>query len=220
MSGVLRREIEGNHFSDLVRGHAGIDFCLDGAERRIEEIFSGSAGEGCSAYHTAIGPASEPDRCRAPSEPGGFGRNGPCRSDEALGCSQLSVFYCEDVLEADEVGDESRDGSVVYLLRCADLLDTTIQHHDGWRRGIFAHTSPIYVAVGGEYSLFDRVTAEYMLTLIEGSLEHIHNRAAHYGEGTVTHHHGEADHLAYLERPFREAIEAIHRRMHQMGIAH
>ena len=36
----------------------------------------------------------------------------------------------------------------------------------------------------------------------------------------VTHHHGEADHLAYLERPFLEAQAAIHQRMHQLGIAH
>ena len=34
------------------------------------------------------------------------------------------------------------------------------------------------------------------------------------------HHHGEADHLAYLERPFLQAREAIHRRMHQLGVPH
>jgi len=38
--------------------------------------------------------------------------------------------------------------------------------------------------------------------------------------GTVTHHHGEEDHQAYLERPFVEARDAIHRRMHQFGVAH
>jgi hypothetical protein len=112
------------------------------------------------------------------------------------------------------------EGNTWFAARCGGPGYTTVQHHDGWQRGIFAHTSPIYVAVGGEWSLFDRVTAEYMLTLIEGSLAHIHDRAAHYPEGSVTHHHGETNHLDYLERPFREAIEAIHRRMHQMGIPH
>lgn len=34
------------------------------------------------------------------------------------------------------------------------------------------------------------------------------------------HHHGEEDHLTYLERPFREAMEAIHRRMHEEGTGH
>jgi hypothetical protein len=112
------------------------------------------------------------------------------------------------------------EGHTWFAARCGGPGYSAVQHHDGWQRGIFAHTSPIYVAVGGAYSLFDRVTAEYMLTLIEGSLSFIHQRAAHYGEGTVTHHHGEADHLAYLERPFREAVEAIHRRMHENGIPH
>ena len=37
---------------------------------------------------------------------------------------------------------------------------------------------------------------------------------------TSVPHHGEMDHLAYLERPFVEARAAIHRRMHQLGIPH
>jgi hypothetical protein len=35
-----------------------------------------------------------------------------------------------------------------------------------------------------------------------------------------THHHGEADHQAYLERPFHQARAAIHRRMHELGLHH
>jgi hypothetical protein len=112
------------------------------------------------------------------------------------------------------------DGHTWLAARCGGPGYSARPHHDVWNRGIFAHTSPIYVAVGGEWGLFDRGTAQYMLTLIEGSLAHIHQRAAHYPADQVTHHHGEADHLAYLERPFREAIEAIHRRMHQFGIPH
>jgi hypothetical protein len=113
------------------------------------------------------------------------------------------------------------DGHTWLAARCGGLnYFTSTPHHDVWNRGMFAHTSPIYVAVGGEWSLVDRSAAEYMLTLIEGSLAFIHQRAAHYPHDHVTHHHGEADHLGYLERPFREAIDAIHRRMHQLGIPH
>jgi hypothetical protein len=91
---------------------------------------------------------------------------------------------------------------------------------DVWNRAMFAHTSPIYVAVGGPWQMFDLATARYMLTLIEGSLAYIRNTAALDAPGSVTHHHGEADHQAFLERPFDEAAAAIHRRMHELGIAH
>ena len=68
--------------------------------------------------------------------------------------------------------------------------------------------------------MFDKDAAQYMLTLVEGCLTYISETAALHRPGTATHHHGEEDHLAYLERPFREAQEAIHRRMHQLGIPH
>ena len=104
--------------------------------------------------------------------------------------------------------------------RCGGPNYTVVKHHDGWQRGVFAHTSPIYIAVDGQWDMFDRNTAEYMLTLIEGGLAHIHQRAAHYPQASVTHHHGHDDHLAWLEQPFQEAIQAIHRRMHDLGIPH
>jgi hypothetical protein len=92
--------------------------------------------------------------------------------------------------------------------------------HDCWQRGMFAHTSPIYVAVGGTWQMFDTDTARYMLTLIDGSLGYIRHAAAHYPPGSITHHHGEADHQTFLERPFHEAAAALHQRMHQLGIPH
>jgi hypothetical protein len=95
-----------------------------------------------------------------------------------------------------------------------------VPHFDCWHRGIMAHTSPIYVARGGDYHLFDRDAAHYMLTLIDGSLSYIRELSPRYPVGTVTHHHGEADHQAYLERPFLQAREAIHRRMHELGVEH
>ena len=82
------------------------------------------------------------------------------------------------------------------------------------------HTSPIYVACGGEWGMFNEETAQYMLTLMNGCIEHIrHTSRQHQGEG-ITHHHGLEDHGAYLEAPFVQAQEAIHRRMHQLGISH
>jgi hypothetical protein len=97
--------------------------------------------------------------------------------------------------------------------RCGGPNYTSVPHFDVWRRGVFAHTSPIYVACGGEWRMFDREAAEYMLTLIEGSLSYIREMAPCRKPGSVTHHHGEDDHAAYLERPFREAIAAIRERM-------
>ncbi len=94
-----------------------------------------------------------------------------------------------------------------------------ILHHDVWRRGVMAHTSPIYVACGDDWWLFDQKTAQYMLTLIDGSLTYIRELSPRNQPGTVTHHHGEEDHEAYLERPFLEAQVAIHRRMHELGLA-
>ena len=68
--------------------------------------------------------------------------------------------------------------------------------------------------------MFDKGAAQYMLTLIDGSLEHIRESAAHYEPGSVTHHHHHHDHREFLEEPFHEAAAAIHKRMHQLGISH
>jgi hypothetical protein len=96
----------------------------------------------------------------------------------------------------------------------------SVRHHDGWRRGVMAHTSPVYLAVGGEWWMFDAGAANYLMTLLEGGLEYIRRRSLQWEPGSVTHHHEEDDHLKYLEEPFREAMEAIHKRMHQLGIPH
>ena len=94
------------------------------------------------------------------------------------------------------------------------------QYYDVWERGIFSHTSPIYVSVGGPWQMFDVATANYMLTLIHGSLEYIDNSSRQHSHGYVTHHHGEDDHIGYLKRPFLEAQDAVHQRMHDHGHDH
>ncbi len=91
-------------------------------------------------------------------------------------------------------------------------------HLDEMTRGMFAHTSPIYVAVGGDWWMFSEETAQYMLTLIEGSISYIRETSAQHTHGGVTHHHGQDDHIAYLEKPFQEAHAAVHERAHRLGI--
>ena len=84
---------------------------------------------------------------------------------------------------------------------------------------MIAYTSPVYVACGDAYDVFDAAAAQYMLTLVEGSLTYVRERARSY-RPPVSHHHGEHDHRAFLERPFHEATAAIHRLLHQHGIPH
>jgi hypothetical protein len=86
-------------------------------------------------------------------------------------------------------------------------------HRDVWQRGVFAHTSPIYVATGGRWEMFDPAHARYMLTLIEGSLAYMRERAVRFPDGYATHHHGEDDHAAVLERPFLEARRRLEARL-------
>jgi hypothetical protein len=96
----------------------------------------------------------------------------------------------------------------------------SIRHHDCWSRGIMAHTSPVYVGVGGEWRMFDPGVASYLVTLLSGGIDYINQRSVQRPAGSVTHHHGRDDHLEYLAEPFHEAISAIHAKMHECGIAH
>ena len=111
-------------------------------------------------------------------------------------------------------------GDTWIAARCAGPGYTSVKHHDGWRRGIMAHTSPVYVAAGADYQRFDPAGAQYMLTLLHGGLDYLRNRAPQHRPGSVTHHHDHVDHQEFLEAPFQEAIAALHRRMHELGIPH
>jgi hypothetical protein len=66
--------------------------------------------------------------------------------------------------------------------------------------------------------MFDGPAAQYMLTMIDGDLAYIRETSGQHRPGSVTHHHGEDDHIAYLERPFLEARESIHQRMEKLGV--
>jgi hypothetical protein len=112
------------------------------------------------------------------------------------------------------------DGDTWLAARCGGPDYKKNAHFDRRRRGIMAHTSPIYIQRGEAYDLADPATYSYMLTLVEGGLAYIRQRSRQYPDADVTHHHGQPDHLAYLEEPFHEARAALHRRLHQLGIPH
>ena len=51
----------------------------------------------------------------------------------------------------------------------------------------------------------DPVGIGYIRTLVEGAREYVRHTAVRRSDQLTTHHHGEADHLAWLDRPFAEA---------------
>ncbi|OGV74988.1 MAG: hypothetical protein A3K19_12085 [Lentisphaerae bacterium RIFOXYB12_FULL_65_16] len=114
------------------------------------------------------------------------------------------------------------DGHTWLAARCgaADYFGQPLIHHDGWRRGMMAHTSPVYVACGGDWWMFDPAGAQYMLTLINGGLSYIRERAVLDKPGRTTHHHSAPDHQDWLEEPFQQALAAVHRRMHEHEVPH
>ncbi|MGH3501763.1 MAG: CehA/McbA family metallohydrolase [Nocardioidaceae bacterium] len=85
----------------------------------------------------------------------------------------------------------------------------TDHHLDEWGRQVFAHTSPVYVSCGGPWGMVDPDGARYIRSLVEGTRDYVRNTAVRRADHLTTHHHGEADHLAWLERPFDEAIRAL-----------
>ena len=151
-------------------------------------------------------------------------------AESTLPIHQLEIVQAGRVVASTESKNGTRrlelkdrlkvDGHTWLAARCGGKGYFGHGHYDLWRRGLFAHTSPIYVASGGDWSMFDKATAQYMLTLIEGDLAYIRDTSGQHILGTVTHHHGEDDHIAYLQRPFLEAQEAIHRRMESQGESH
>jgi hypothetical protein len=85
-------------------------------------------------------------------------------------------------------------------------------HLDEWGRRVFAHTSPVYIACGGEWTMADPEGIAYIRTLVEGAREYVRHTAVRRSDQFTTHHHGEANHLAWLERPFAEALRALEER--------
>ena len=85
-------------------------------------------------------------------------------------------------------------------------------HLDEWGRRVFAHTSPVYVARGGDWTMTDPEGIRYIRTIVEGARDYVRHTAVRRSDQVTTHHHGEANHLAWLERPFDEALRALDER--------
>ncbi|MGW5362940.1 CehA/McbA family metallohydrolase [Actinopolymorpha pittospori] len=85
-------------------------------------------------------------------------------------------------------------------------------HLDEWGRRVFAHTSPVFVACGGPWGMADPEGLHYIRTVVEGARDYVRHTAISRPDELTTHHHGETDHLAWLERPFAEALQALDRR--------
>jgi hypothetical protein len=92
-----------------------------------------------------------------------------------------------------------------------------LAHRDIWERRVFAHTSPVYVTTGDEWRMFDAEHARYMQAVVEGSLAYIRERSTQHRSELVSHHHGETDHMRYLERPFLEALAMVRARLNGRG---
>lgn len=120
-------------------------------------------------------------------------------SSEVIGNGEFSL----------EINERIRvDGDTWLAARCAGPGYTAMRHHDDRRRGVFGHSSPVYVRTGPSYGLRHRASVDYMLRLVEGSLEHIRHRSRQYPAATTTHHHG-GDHSTFLEGPFLEARDML-----------
>ena len=110
------------------------------------------------------------------------------------------------------------DGHTWLAARCGSPSYFGDPDYDRMQRGIYAHTSPTYVECGGDWQMFDQRTAQHMLNVVEGDLAYVSETAAQYPHGLVTHHHGEDDHVAYLQRPFKEARDALQARMREHDV--
>jgi len=108
-----------------------------------------------------------------------------------------------------EISDELRIDANSWIACRAFGVD---YHLDEWGRRVFAHTSPVYVACGGDWAMSDPDGIRYIRTLVEGAREYVRHTAVRRSDRLTTHHHGEADHLAWLERPFAEALRALDER--------
>ena len=101
------------------------------------------------------------------------------------------------------------DGSSWIVCRASGVDN----HLDGWRRPVFSHTSPVYVACGGPWAMADPRSLNYIRTVVAGARDYIQHTAIRRNDRTTTHHHGHPNHLAWLQQPFDDALDALDRRL-------
>jgi hypothetical protein len=79
-----------------------------------------------------------------------------------------------------------------------------------WPCRLGAHTSPLYVYLGTN-DIFNMSDASYMLTLIQGGLDYVDNIALHR-DGS--------ERKAVVKSYLQQGVQALLRRMHELGLAH
>jgi hypothetical protein len=84
-------------------------------------------------------------------------------------------------------------------------------------KAIIAHTSPIYITTGEDWQPHDAEMYRYLITAMEGGIEHIRRRATLASRGSTRYAHEGDDHLAYLLHPYEEAIAILTRRLRARG---
>jgi hypothetical protein len=92
----------------------------------------------------------------------------------------------------------------------------TERHLDEFASPVFAHTSPVYVACGGPWAMADPEGHQYLRTLVEGGRDYVRHTAVRRADDLTSHHHGEPHHLAWLERPFDEALRSLDGRQRRL----
>ncbi len=172
-----------------------IDFRVDGAEPGDTIRIGGSGTVSVSAVAESIFPINTLQVVC----------NGHVVAEVAAGAGSRLLQIDEEIAITDDSWLAARCGGPNYW--------NSKSHLGPWERGVFAHTSPVYVATGpGDWSRFDPDQARRMVTLIEGGLQRIRS-SRQYPLDRITHHHREPDHMAYLERPFLEALELVQARL-------
>lgn len=111
------------------------------------------------------------------------------------------------------VVDVDLNGSSWVAARAFGAGNGVLRHTDTWSRPVFAHTSPVYLSSDKSYEKFDATVVTTMVAIVEGARRYVTERSRIGWSGITRHRHGEADHLAYLTRPFDEALTALHARL-------
>jgi hypothetical protein len=162
------------------------------------------------------------DTVRLPSRGGTLEVEAVARSDAPIHCLQL--------VERGRVVAEARDALGTRTLTLRARVRVT---RNSWiaarvggphyfdsrltqcsvHRGVFAHTSPVYIACGNDWTMSDKNTLTYMQTMIDGCLAYIRQAAPQDLPGSRLYHHGQQDHQAFLEAPFNEATAAVQDRL-------
>jgi hypothetical protein len=73
-----------------------------------------------------------------------------------------------------EISEELRIGGHSWIACRAFGVD---YHLDEWGRQVFAHTSPVYVACGGDWSMTNPEGIRYIRILVEGAREYVRRTA-------------------------------------------